>query len=1799
MSAAMTPTLSIDAGANGRQAGRPVPFAVAPWIVLGLSLVLTLGAWWVVRAERSRDDAREFDAVVADIAQRVDARFLSTEQAVRAAASFVSTSETVTEVDWERFVRGLAIPQTTFPAALGIGFVQRVPDRERDAHVATRRRSDAGYSVWPAGAPADHYPIVFLCHLQGATPNTPFGFDSAADRSRREAIDRAIGTASLAYSRVSSNRPDGAGESRKLVPSEPALLMYAPAWTPAAPGPDAPVFGLAMARVEVGVLLRSVLPADASAAITLRMVDIDGGTVTVDTHPDQPRLAGLAPREVSVTRGGVSLSLRIAALPAFASAGAEGAMVSVPIVGGVASFALFGVVLVLDRRRRTEVAHLTAAVDETEHRFRDMADTAPFTVWLADPRMRLTYLNPAWSEITGLPCGQVTRADFADALHPDDMPLLDGIAAKAVETLADFTVQHRIRHVDGQWHWHLSRGRTIRDGQGRPAGFMGMSLDIQELKAAAAERESSLSLMQDLVDAIPIPIAVKDENLRFAYLNSAASDMFGRAPDEVLGLDDFSLFPAEDAERYRERDKAVLESGQPIRYDITYAPIRGSRVVKGLGMKVPLRRPDGRVFLVVSVIDMTERYEAEQAARRERAFLDAVIDAMPQPVFVKDRGHRWIRVNQAFADIFGLTKEAMIGRCDSEFHTPDDAAEAYAEDDRVLATGEPLTREIHSRRSAGGWALVSKALVRRDDGQAFVIGTHSPIGDLKAAQERSENGERLLAQVLDALPIIFVAKDLKGRVVLANDAFLSFHGLAREAVLGRTDVDLFGPDLGGWYRTQDRSMLDGRESLIFEESMKAADGAGHWVIKSKRLVDTPGTGKLVLVTVQDITERRTAEAFLDALLQAIPVPIVVKDRHHRMVQANREILDFFGRRREDFLGRTDDDLFEPATAAQNRAEDDALFESGGEMSIEQRSDIAGLRSAWIIKRKRAFAMPSGEQFVAVSFIDITERQTAELEVRRSRAFLDALIGAMPQGVCVKDESGVWVLANEALCRMSRRPAEQVIGYRNADIYGEEAGRRYDAEDAETIRNGVPVVIEEFTSTTNVAPWIVKTKIPVTMPDGTRYLVVTVTDITAPKRAGEAAERARHFLDEIVDAVPVPVYVRDAGHRIVVTNQAAVRVHRRPKHELIGATLAELQGAPDTESRLLQATGESRVAEVRVQYPDGRALWTLRSEVITQLADGSEYVISVDVDLTERRLAEQALRETTQRLEVLNAIARAMTAGAAIDEVRRLAVRELSSVLGLRLVALCRIAPDGVLEPLAMAMPDGMASKSGAIPRQRMAPAAVAALQAGELVRVDDAARDPRCEGQQLTVGDAPVAAFLDAPIQVGGEGGLFAVLCVASTVPHAWTDQEATIVAEVSKTLAVAEINALIEAERRRVEDELRDRENLLRTTVWAADLDVWAWNIETDMVDLSPQGLARYGRQGQPLELALPAFMEYIHPDDLERVKRTVWQAIESGADHYELEYRLRHSDGSYIDTLVRAHIRRNADGVAVKVMGGSLDVTEYRAAQEALRRHRDDLERLVAERTRELTEAKEAAETANQAKSAFLSNMSHELRTPMHAILSFSRLGIDRSHGGQGSVERLTQYLERIHQSGNRLLTLLNDLLDLSKLEAGKMQYEYDHHELPDIAGTVVAELAQLAREKEVFVTLDEAGVAPRAWCDAARIAQVVRNLLSNAIKFTPAGRRVRVVIGTDVRDGEPAARLQVIDEGVGIPPDELEAVFDKFVQSSKTRSGAGGTGLGLAICHEIVQQHGGRLWARNNPDGGACFTLLLGMRPPASTH
>jgi PAS domain S-box-containing protein len=271
------------------------------------------------------------------------------------------------------------------------------------------------------------------------------------------------------------------------------------------------------------------------------------------------------------------------------------------------------------------------------------------------------------------------------------------------------------------------------------------------------------------------------------------------------------------------------------------------------------------------------------------------------------------------------------------------------------------------------------------------------------------------------------------------------------------------------------------------------------------------------------------------------------------------------------------------------------------------------------------------------------------------------------------------------------------------------------------------------------------------------------------------------------------------------------------------------------------------------------------------------------------------------------------------------------------------------------------------------------------------------------------------------------------------------------------------------------------------------------------------------------------------------------------------------------------------------------HKRAEAMLNQYHARLEHDIAQRTLDLEAAKAKAESANLAKSEFLANMSHELRTPMHAIMSFASLGTEKLQ--HHTLEKLPLYLQRIHESGARLLALLNGLLDLSKLEAGKMIYDMQQHDMAVLVRTVVEQVELLAKQKSLTLIVHPCDKPTLVLCDGLRITQVLYNLLSNSIKFTPNGRTITMAMTQQMPlpdeafpQGHPVLAVTIRDEGIGIPDDELGKVFEKFVQSRKTKTGAGGTGLGLSICREIVAAHGGAISAVNNVEGGSAFTFTL---------
>jgi signal transduction histidine kinase len=267
---------------------------------------------------------------------------------------------------------------------------------------------------------------------------------------------------------------------------------------------------------------------------------------------------------------------------------------------------------------------------------------------------------------------------------------------------------------------------------------------------------------------------------------------------------------------------------------------------------------------------------------------------------------------------------------------------------------------------------------------------------------------------------------------------------------------------------------------------------------------------------------------------------------------------------------------------------------------------------------------------------------------------------------------------------------------------------------------------------------------------------------------------------------------------------------------------------------------------------------------------------------------------------------------------------------------------------------------------------------------------------------------------------------------------------------------------------------------------------------------------------------------------------------------------------------------------------MAEIQQKNRDLERHSAELEATVAQRTVELKQAMEAAKAANRAKSGFLANMSHELRTPLNAIIGYSEMLIEDAED-EGNEDAAGD-LKKIHSAGTHLLSLISDVLDLAKIEAGKTSIYLETFEVPRMVDDVVSTIDTLVKKNgnRLKVEVDEAIGEMRA--DITKVRQALFNLLSNAAKFTHEGV-VGLVVQGEQEDGVDWIRMSVSDSGIGIPPEKIDQVFDEFSQADETTTrDYGGTGLGLPISRRFCQMMGGDITVESAVGEGSTFMIRL---------
>lgn len=410
-------------------------------------------------------------------------------------------------------------------------------------------------------------------------------------------------------------------------------------------------------------------------------------------------------------------------------------------------------------------------------------------------------------------------------------------------------------------------------------------------------------------------------------------------------------------------------------------------------------------------------------------------------------------------------------------------------------------------------------------------------------------------------------------------------------------------------------------------------------------------------------------------------------------------------------------------------------------------------------------------------------------------------------------------------------------------------------------------------------------------------------------------------------------------------------------------------------------------------------------------------------------------------------------------------------------------------------------------------------------------------------------------------------------------------------------------------ERALQEKEEQLRRVLRTAKLRWWQWDIPTGRLTWLAAPGRLFGQEEAPLDATQSELIARVYPEDLHAVEEAFSHAL-TGERALEIECRLLEPDGSLHWVRLAGEVALEQSGRAVSMQGTMQDIDAAKRAEAKARHFHEELEARVQQRTADFAkanqilrdearkreeaeqralQAKHAADLSNKAKSQFLANLSHELRTPMNAVLGFAQL-LELDENDPAKRDNIEQILI----GGRHLLGLINEILDISRVEAGRLDLALEPVDLQDLIGEVLALMQPLAAQQQVGLTLAHGdSPIPDVRADRHRLRQVLMNLLSNAVKYNREGGSVHVSCAAASSD---ELRITVRDTGIGILPQKMPRLFTAFERLDIADLGIQGAGLGLVLTKGLVEAMGGRIEVESEFGRGSAFSVVLPMATEA---
>ncbi|MBN1311740.1 MAG: PAS domain S-box protein [Anaerolineae bacterium] len=1417
-------------------------------------------------------------------------------------------------------------------------------------------------------------------------------------------------------------------------------------------------------------------------------------------------------------------------------------------------------------------ARIRRASKENEEQLRALLNSIPDMVYTLDKNGNITTVNTPSLERLEYEVADLVGSPFLAIVHPDDRTIVSNARDEAIKGYKEYTrgLQFRIIGKDGSVHWVEMNSCIRLDDQGSFLQEYGVLRDVTRRKRVEESLTESQRALLTLMSNLPGAAyrCRNDEKWTVEFISEGCRDLTGYRPEELIGnrvIAYIELAHPDDRRIVRQEIQEALQNNQP--FQLNYRMITRDGAEKWVwvkGREIALR--DEIAILEGFIIDVTERRLAERAIRQsEEAYRNLFEQSVDGIIIIAD--DRIVGANQAFCELSGRPLEKVIGESLFSFIHPDEQETAAQ---RIAATmaGEPLPAEshiYHALRNDGShiWTEVrSKAIVW--DSKPAVQTIIRDVTKRKLAEEAllaSEERYRMVSELTSDFAASFAAKpDGTFALEWVTDAFTRITGYTFDEFKAKSDISEIALSDDVPVATAHREKLLAGESAVNEYRIVTKSGDIRWLRDHGRPVWEAQQEHVTHIyrATQDITESKLASEALWASEQKYKSLVNAVDGIVWEWDVASERFTFVSQQAKRLLGHSPEEwMSDPHFWEDHLHPDDQEWaisyrqKSAATMlsyESEYRMLAADGRTVWVRDMVNVVSEDDAPTQLYGIMIDTTHQRLADQETGR----LNVELAQRNTQLLALYETGRFLSATLELEEIYRV------------MYQKFATQLLDAH-------------HFFVALFNEATQMISCDFAVV--DGEEHDPRDLPDMRLANGPNSETIRSRQPL-----VVSLAEISNDPG-----IEHVRVGDERKPLSALYVPMLRgdKVIGVLNMQSYKRQAFGDVDM--------------TLVSTLANQAAVAIENARLVESERRQLRLAQN-----------LQAVGSLLTAEMSLNEVLELIFNLLAEVITYDSVSVQLAGRDGKLYLKAWrGFPDiehakQVAQKIAHVPFDKRWGQRAAVV-------IPDTAKDERWN---RSLGFGRVRSWIGAPLWV--KGRFIGVLNVDSAQPDTYNDDIAHTAEAFANQAAIAIENARLftESEERNQRLALLNRitrtgatildveelaQALVDTTAGIIDSDecyITLWDARNKKtIPFAASGPVRDTYQTlhwEPGERTLTAsVLETGRPlvvgkaqNSPSSVSGTSPIEVETAASVLGVPLHVEEQDlGALLIAFSEERQLTGEEILWAEQAGELIALALSKALAYA------DLEKRVAERTVELTNANERLLALTKLKDEFVSNVSHELRTPIASIKLYLRLLTLKP-------EKEATYLDRLDRETIRLEYIIEDLLQLSRMDQGRTWLKLSPTDLNRLAQQFVIDREVLAKDRGLKLTFKPKAELPTVQTDEMLLGQALSILLTNALNYTPSGGKVTISTQSRRFEKKRWAGLSVRDTGLGIPPEDLPQLFQRFFRGKVGRSsGMPGTGLGLAIAKQIVDWHHGQIEVISNNDSrtGTVFTIWIPVETP----